>query len=218
MKITKDNSTPEYPHIYFSGEFDNCALALNTQSTWLRFYIGSTLDDHILLSQEDIKALLPYLQSFVDSGTLEPQESPLQGESKEQALEQLIVLKDKISLEEQLSIVSEASKSIETLEKQKAHLLRQVDKQVDEIAELEDQLEIMQEAGVAMASNIVDQGKRIEALQNLVREWRKFSDKIAQELLEIEQEEDCPPWRDLPKKRRDDQLEKKTAQLLGEED
>jgi hypothetical protein len=75
MEIAKDNSTPEYPHIYFSGEFDCCALALNTQSTWLRFYIGSTLDEYILLSQEDVKALLPYMQAFAENGTLEP--SPL---------------------------------------------------------------------------------------------------------------------------------------------
>lgn len=77
MEIIEDNSTPEYPHIYFNGEMDSCALALNTQKTWLRFYIGSTLDEHILLSQNDIKAILPYLQSFAEQGTLEPQESPL---------------------------------------------------------------------------------------------------------------------------------------------
>lgn len=59
------------------------------------------------------------------------------------------------------------------------------------------------QAGIAMAANIVDQGKRIEALQNLVREWRKFGQSV---------------WEQKPLECRSlGKLERETAQLLREE-
>jgi len=38
--------------------------------------------DYFKFSQGDIKALLPYLQAYAETGQLEPQQSPLQGESE----------------------------------------------------------------------------------------------------------------------------------------
>lgn len=81
-------------------------------------------------TRDEVKAILPSLQAYVNSGTLEPQESE----------------------------------------------------------DLASELATMQEAGVAMAANIVDQGERIaslegdlaqavehiNALEQLLREWKKY--------------------------------------------
>lgn len=95
-------------------------------------------------TRDEVKAILPYLQAYVNSGTLEPQESE----------------------------------------------------------DLASELATMQEAGVAMAANIVDQGERIaslkgdlaqavehiKALEQLLREWRQhwlspFGSKAPDELV-----------------------------------
>lgn len=95
-------------------------------------------------TRDEVKAILPYLQAYVNSGTLEPQESE----------------------------------------------------------DLASELATMQEAGVAMAASIVDQGERIaslkgdlaqavehiKALEQLLREWRQhwlspFGSKAPDELV-----------------------------------
>lgn len=97
-------------------------------------------------TRDEVKAILPYLQAYVNSGTLEPQESE----------------------------------------------------------DLASELATMQEAGVAMAANIVDQGERIaslkgdlaqavehiKALEQLLREWRQhwlspFGSKAPDELVHL---------------------------------
>lgn len=108
-------------------------------------------------TRDEVKAILPYLQAYAETGTLE-----LQGEDEE---------------------------------------------------DLASELATMQEAGVAMAASIVDQGKRIEelqgdlasavshikALEQLVREWKKYGQSVWE----------C---------KHPDELVYLTEQLLGEEE
>jgi len=74
--------------------------------------------DYFKFSQEDIKALLPYLQSFAETGQLEPQ-SPLQGESA----------------------INEAKLELEKAKKEASYYKRQCDQYVDQIANLEELIE-----------------------------------------------------------------------------
>ncbi len=207
MEITKDNSIPEYPHIYFSGEFDCCALALNTQSIWLRFYIGSTLDEHILLSQEDVKALLPYLQSFAKKGTLEPQESPLQGE--DHTLEQLSNFEEGIQKAQRQETkdsllccaVTVLLRFTPDKVKEKALHLLTVYNSEERIPP--SPLQGENEKGKSERASELDfvLAKHIGALEQLVREWRIACQYLA-----------------LISETKFSDLQKKTAQLLNEEE
>lgn len=170
MEIEKSVSPLGYATLEFMDVFDTlCRLWVLKNAKQLRLDLNA---DVAQFTQGQIKTLLPYIQSFAETGTLE-----LQGGS-----------------------VDEKKLELDKAIKGRDYYMRQCDKQVDEIANLEDQLETMQEAGVAMANNIVDQGKRIEALQELVREWRAFgwTDDVSGSL----------EWLDL---------DTKSAQLLGEE-
>lgn len=156
MKIEKDGSRIEF--------VDNCnySCAIDVSVRNLRFSFSWECDGSAYFSQEQVKQLLPYLQSFAETGTLEPAtESTLQGGS----------------------LLDESIKKTASL--------------VRENKRLEAELETMQEAGVAMAASIVDQGKRIEAFQELVRGWQNTHGCACPH---------CYP-----------DLHKKTAQLLGEE-
>jgi hypothetical protein len=95
-----------------------------------------------------------------------------QPSSDSKSPDELVHLTDEIVRESALSV--EGVNAIEKANRGKEYYKRQCDKQVDEIADLEEQIEIMQESGVAMAANIADQGNRIEALEQLLRKWRAF--------------------------------------------
>lgn len=75
MEITKGTLPNGNPCITFKDQFDEKCEMIVSPDTLLRF----AFEDVAYLSQEDMKALLPYLQAFAESGTFEPQESPLQG-------------------------------------------------------------------------------------------------------------------------------------------
>lgn len=75
MEITKGTLPNGNPCIEFKDQFDeDCRISIN-HHTALKFNI--VWQSAVYFSQEDVKALLPYLQAFAESGTLEP--SPLQG-------------------------------------------------------------------------------------------------------------------------------------------
>lgn len=119
----------------------------------LRFEIGRDIEfdseDLGHFSQEDIKALLPYLQSFAETGQLEPSaDTPLQGGSLAEAFKP-----------EQNVKLYEQSQLIDRLTKEKAYCLSQLDKQVDKIAELEEVVEKWR--------NIVERGGNGEDLNEL---------------------------------------------------
>ncbi len=121
MEIEKHEAPGETPLLKFSDQTrsdlrlwveDHSVLGKGIKLLYL-----DTDSDYFKLLQEDMKSLLPYLQAFAETGTLEPAtESPLQGE------------------EERINAIAKASA-----------------KRVLDIIEA--------------------QNKRIEALQNLVREW-----------------------------------------------
>jgi hypothetical protein len=84
----------------------------------------------------------------------------------------------------------------------------------------ESELEVMQQAGIAMAANIADQGKRIQELEKgrlyYMRQCDAYVDKVA-ELEELIEE-----WRSLAESQKDLpdvllKLQERTAKLLGEE-
>jgi hypothetical protein len=160
-----------------------------------------TDSDYFKFLQEDIKSLLPYLQAFAETGTLEPA-TTLQGDT--QIAHASLISDPKIRVEKLLEMFQVQEGRIDILEKEKRACFSQIDNLIDENADLEEKLETMQEAGVAMASNITDQGKRIDALENLVREWRHY--------YQIDALDD-----DSEHYARHHEIFRQTAQLLGEE-
>lgn len=94
-------------------------------------------------TQDQIKALLPYLQAFAESSTLEP--TPLQGgeASYEKRIKALIETTARINAKnyEQEKHLLEAEIGLEKVVKEKEYCLRQLDKQVDQLAKLEELLE-----------------------------------------------------------------------------
>jgi len=99
-----------------------CDLWIDENSENLYCNIG---DDLAIFTQEDIKALLPYLQSFAETGQLEPQ-SPLQGGDAAEMRQKTLV-----SLQEQL----------DKAKKEASYYRRQCDQYVDQVANLEDLIE-----------------------------------------------------------------------------
>lgn len=74
MDIVKGKTKDGRPFIQFLGSYTElCTLFLDGQ--YLEFRTGA---GYSIFSQDQIKGLVPYLQSFAESGTLESQ-SPLQG-------------------------------------------------------------------------------------------------------------------------------------------
>jgi hypothetical protein len=69
MKIEKDTLPNGSPCIKFEDQFEEpCKISTSkTRVPFLKMHNGSTIQ----FSQEDIKALLPYIQAFVETGTIE---------------------------------------------------------------------------------------------------------------------------------------------------
>jgi hypothetical protein len=88
----------------------SCRMWILGNLEYLRFDLDT---DFAQFSQEDIKTLLPYLQSFAETGRLEPQEPPCKGDSLAEAFkpENLI----KVSVEQNVKIY-EQEKRIKALE------------------------------------------------------------------------------------------------------
>jgi hypothetical protein len=73
MEIKKEKTFGR-PSIKFTDSMgDTCYIWIMDNLGELRFDLDT---DFAQFSQEDIKSLLPYLQSFVETGELEPQQSP----------------------------------------------------------------------------------------------------------------------------------------------
>jgi len=196
-----------------------------------------TDNDYFRFSREDIKTLLPYLQAFAQTGQLEPlsvtaarehgdsllqkysqsQEPTLQGENLFGDIDQLHQ-----KLKRENAILAATNKYVKDLKQ----LVREWkkygqspfgSKHPDELVHMseqllgesdhsplqgEDELATMQEA-----ANIVEQGKRIQALEQLVKEWRT----LYFEAQELDNASAHHTWEEC----RNETLEK-TSQLLGE--
>lgn len=181
---------------------------------------------------DQIKSLLPYLQSFAQSGTLEPA-TPLQGEEETNLIKfrdsenspcELWVELGALCFEyrnekagqfsrDQIKILLPCLQSYVsngTLELATESTLQGEKERIDAIANASakrvldileaqnNEISTLQGADVAMAQNIVDQGKRIEALQNLVKGWRGLTEDVLPDFTLTE-------------------LQEQTAQLLGED-
>lgn len=114
MEIEKGKTPNNCPCIKFKDYYDvDCKIV--AQDPLLRFTIksGDTVlaSEFAIFDQEQIKQLLPYLQSFAETGTLEPQESPLQGGDIAEAID---AIKDELTIDQ--------SKRIEALVQTSARL------------------------------------------------------------------------------------------------
>jgi hypothetical protein len=113
--------------------------------------------DYIKFLQEDMKALLPYLQNFAETGTLEPAatESPLHG------------VNEKIAM---AAVIEDPEKRIAALLNLMSPPLQGEEERINAIAK-------------SSAKRVLDiieaQNKQIEVLQNLVKEWRDFVVDVA---------------------------------------
>lgn len=78
MEITKGTLPNGASCIEFDDQFDDpCKLSVSkARSPFLKFNFSHCAQ----FSQEDVKAILPYLQSFADHGTLEPKEGQAYGD------------------------------------------------------------------------------------------------------------------------------------------
>jgi hypothetical protein len=154
MEIEKQ-SDAETPTIKFKDDIgSSCCIWLAEKFKGLYFGLEN---DYGLFTQEDIKDLLPYLQSFAETGQLEPAtESTLQGGSLAEAFkpENLI----KISADQNVKLY-EQERKIEELEKGRAYYLRQCDQYVDQVAELEEVIEKWR--------NAVERGMEASSLNEL---------------------------------------------------
>jgi hypothetical protein len=81
MKISKWQDFNDNLDIRFRDNSGMPCRIASEQDNLLRFSVYGLAPNYIFFSQEDIKALLPYLQSFAETGRLElpPQDTPLQG-------------------------------------------------------------------------------------------------------------------------------------------
>lgn len=85
MEIKKTRKGHEYIKMQDSNE------EVTLQITSFEQALGIDITgNHIVLMQEQVKELLAYLQSFAESGTLEPQESTLQGVDEDIAMTAVI--------------------------------------------------------------------------------------------------------------------------------
>lgn len=117
MEIEKGILPNGRPLIRFKDQFDEpCRISVSGASTsFLKFHIVGV--GSAQLSQEDIQALLPYLQSFAETGQLEPTQEPtLQGEET-----QLIYA----------AVIEDPSKRIQAL----LELFQKQDNRIDDLVE-----------------------------------------------------------------------------------
>lgn len=118
----------------------------------LRLSLPWESEGTVYLSQEQVKALLPYLQAFAESGRLKPQESPLQG------------VDEKIAM---TAMIEDPKKRIEALIK-----LFQEQRAPSTPLQGGSLLEESIKKTASLVRQTGEQEKRIEALEQLVREWR----------------------------------------------
>lgn len=114
MEIIRNGSSIEFTdRCNFSCEIDASNDNLNFSISW-------ECDGSADFSQDQIKSLLPYLQAFAESGTLEPQETTLQGEDEQgkriKELEQLV-------REWRSTVFASSSLALNNLQKKTSQLL-----------------------------------------------------------------------------------------------
>lgn len=66
------DSEVDCPRIDLKGEFETLTLMVSRDTGWLYLYDA---DASVMLTQKDVKALLPHLQAFAEKGNLEQKES-----------------------------------------------------------------------------------------------------------------------------------------------
>lgn len=85
MEIEKGKLPNGIRCLTFKDQFDEKCEVIISSDNFLRF----AFEYVAYFSQEDIKTLLPYLQSFAETGTIEPQEPTLQGDDIDQLYEKV---------------------------------------------------------------------------------------------------------------------------------
>ena len=127
MKIEKSVSPLGHTTLKFddfTGTFCRLWVLKNTPN--IRFDVNFAFAE---FTQEDIKDLLPYLQLFTETGTIEPLQ-------RDMSVTQIAA-----EIRQEQHIIKELENKLEKEKKEKAYYLRQLDKQIDQIADLEELIE-----------------------------------------------------------------------------
>jgi len=179
MEIKKKETPLEYLVLEFADTLDTlCRLWVLKSTHHLRFDLDFAFAQ---FSQEDIKTLLPYLQAFAETGQLEPP-------SVTSAKEHGSALLQRYSEAQEPTL--QGGSLLEESIKKTASLIRQASEQ-------EKRIDDLVETTARQNFNNYEQEKRIQALEQLVKEWSSCNWSVASA-------------RDLKK------LQEKTSQLLGE--
>src|SRR5579872_1237569 len=208
MEIEKSNLIGGNPGIKFH-DADNHGCEAHVQSKnkvpilQFNFQVRPGVVDWLEFSQEDIKTLLPYLQAFAETGQLEPtQGKSLSVDFVKSVIKMHIDHYENEKDQEGFDTCEAILRDLGLPEAKYAHAQGE-----EAFLDVSNELATMQESGVAMAANIVEQGNRIQELEQLVKEWRK----LLEDRDSVSTASEHHVWEEC-----ESELREKTSQLLGE--